>query len=347
MDSPATSWTLGQLAETLGGELLGPADLEIKRPVPADWDAPDGITFAENAKYLKTALEGKAGAILIGPEMDAGDRPAIRVAQPRAAFGQVLAMARRQPPLLRGIHPTADIHPKAWVDRTADIGAFVTIEKGARVGPNCRVYAGCYIGEDCVLGEGVTLYPNVTLMQDVHVGDRSICHAGCVLGADGFGYVWDGKRRVKIVQVGGVRLGSDVELGAGVCIDRATCGDTLIADGVKIDNLVQIGHNCRIGEHTVIAGHTSVAGSVRIGDRVTCGGQAAMKDHVVIEDDVVLGGRTGVMQDISQRGEYWGTPAVPIREALRQMAALQQLPDLIKRIKLLERELAELKAEQA
>lgn len=343
MDSNANGWTLAELAQAVGGDLDGPADHWVSRPVPADSSEVEGIAFAESGKYLEAAVNGPVGALIVTRDADTKGKPAIRSSHPRMAFARLLAMAQRPIPINDGVHPLAEIHAKAWVDSTAHIGPFVVIEKNARIGARCRIHAGAYIGENCEVGEDVQIFPNVVLVQDVKVGARSILHAGCVIGADGFGFAWDGKRRQKIPQVGGVILGSDVEIGASACVDRATCGDTKIGDGTKLDNLVQFGHNSKIGEHGVIAGHTSVAGSVEIGDRAVIGGQSAIKEHLTLGNDVMLGGRTGVMQDILENGEYFGLPAVPVRDAMRQMAALQRLPDLVKRIKKLELELAQLK----
>ncbi len=343
MDSGTARWTLGELADLLGGELVGDPDFPIARPMPSHSDDPAGITFAENDDYLAEAIHSGVGAVLIPLDCLNFPKPAIRVKSPRAAFGQILAMAHRQLGLDEGTHPSAVLHRTSWIDPSSSIGAHVVVGKNTRIGARCKVHPGCYLGEDCVIGDGVILYPNVVLVQDIHVGEGTIIHSGAVLGADGFGLVWDGAQRVKVPQVGGVRVGKFCEIGAGTCIDRATCGETILEDGVKIDNLVQIGHNCQIGEHSVIAGQSSLAGSVTIGKRLTSGGQIGIKDHLKIGDDVFLGGRTGVMQNIETPGQYFGMPAVPARESLRQMAAVGQLPELIKRVKRLEAELASLK----
>ena len=186
--------------------------------------------------------------------------------------------------------------------------------------------------------------PSAILVQDVTIGPGTIVHSGAVLGADGFGFVWDGKKQIKIPQVGSVLLGADVEIGANSTIDRATSGETVIADDVKIDDLVHVGHNSRIGAHTVLAGQVGVSGSVTIGERVVAGGQVAIADHVTICDDVVLAGRTGLMSDLSEPGEYFGVPPTPIKQALRLLALQRKLPEMLDRIKKLEAELEKLKS---
>jgi len=310
------TWTLAELGQRLGAEVSGSADLRIIRPVPAGDDDPGGITFAESDKYLAMVESSTVGAVIVPPGW-ALSKPALFHPHPREAFAMVLALFRRPLALSEGPSPQAAIDPSAEVDPSASIGPMAYIGPRARIGAKSRIHPHAYIGEGCQIGADCEIYPHVVLLQDVVVGDRVVVHAGAVVGADGFGFVWDGQRRVKVPQVGRVILEDDVEVGANTCIDRATCGDTVIRRGSKLDNLIQIGHNCEVGEHTVIAALTGVSGSVRIGDRVTMGGQVAVADHVSIASDAILAGRTGVMGSIETQGEYFGTPATPAREALR------------------------------
>lgn len=336
MATDLPGWTLGELATLFGGELDGPADLRVRRPVPADSTDPEGLTFAENEEYLRQASQGGAGAVLAPRGTAAVGKPTIFVDRPRETFGRFLAMNQRPLPLNPGIHPSAVVSPEAQVAESAQIGPFVVVERGAVIGEKCRLYPHCYVGENCRLGDGTVLYPKVTLYQDVTIGKRGILHSGAVIGADGFGFAWTGERQMKIPQVGGVTLGDDVEIGANTAVDRATAGDTQVGDDTKIDNLVQIAHNARIGSHTVIASLVGVSGSTKIGDRVTIAGQVATSDHVAICDDVVLGGRTGVTSDIKEPGAYFGFPARPLGEAMRTLMLTTKLQELFKRIKELE-----------
>ncbi len=345
MAQPEQSWTLGQLAEWLNAELTGDAELRIARPVPADSNDPQGIAFAESEAFLQKGLESQVGALIISRTMPAvTQKPTLRVDSPRMAFAWLLHKVRRPLAIEPGVHPLAVIHPEAEIDETASVGPFAVVERGAALGPQTRVHAHAYIGENCVLGEKTEIYPHAVLVQDVTIGARCTVFSGAVLGSDGFGFVWNGSHRVKIPQVGRVVLEDDVEIGAGTCVDRATSGETRIRQGTKIDNMVQVGHNVTIGAHGVVAAHVAFAGSVTIGDRITIAGQTAIKDGVTVCDDVILGGRTGVMADIDVPGDYLGMPAVRLREELRQLAALQRLPDLLKRVKQLETELEKLKS---
>ncbi len=345
MATTTRSWTLGELAGLLGGELDGPTEHRIHRPVQAGSSDPEGITFAESAEYLARVIDTTVGAVLAPRGAPSIGIPTIQVDRPRQAFGKLLVLFDRELPIAPGVHPTAVVSDEAQISDTASIGAYAVVERGARIGSDTRVFAFAYIGDECVVGEGVTIYPHAVLYQDVVVGDRSIIHAGAVLGADGFGFVWDGpaqSKRVKVPQVGRVEIGPDVEIGALTTIDRATAGSTVIHEGAKLDNLVQIGHNCEIGEHTVIASQTAVGGSSKLGRRNEVGGQVAVSDHVSIGDDVMLAGRTGVTKDIPEPGIYWGLPAKPIVAAKRISALVSRLPEIYRYIKELERRIAAL-----
>lgn len=341
MDQGSQGWTLGRIAAELGGELVGPADQAVSRPVPADDDDPEGITFAGSAKYLAAALESSVGAVLVSPDAGPCPKPHIIVSDPRAAFGRLLGLWKTELPIEPGIHPLASVSPGATIDPSASVGPFAVVERGAQIGAWSRIYPFAYIGEDCVLGAGCSIFPHAVLYQNVTLGDRVAIHAGAILGADGFGFEFDGENQVKVPQIGTVEVGDDVEIGANTCIDRATAGSTTLGDGVKLDNLVQIAHNTKVGEQTVIAAQAGISGSTRIGKRVTMGGAVATSHHVKIADGTVLGGRTGVTSDIDEPGAYWGTPARPLKEAMRASLLVHRLPELLARIKELEKKVAE------
>jgi UDP-3-O-[3-hydroxymyristoyl] glucosamine N-acyltransferase len=343
METKVHGWTLGEIAALVGGDLLGPADLRLLRPVPAGYDDPQGITFAENDKYLAACLASRVGAVLVARGTAAVGRPMVAVESPRTAFAKLLALHKRPLPISAGVHATAIVHVDASLDASASVGAFAVVEAGAKIGARCRIYPFAYIGESCTLGDDCVVFPHAVLYQDVSLGARCVVHSGAVLGADGFGFVWDGKRQMKVPQVGGVVIGDDVEIGANTCIDRATCGATSVGEGAKFDNLVQLGHNTSVGAHTVVAAQAGVSGSSTIGERATLGGQVAVSDHVAIGDDVVLGGRSAVIQDLTEPGQYFGLPPLPLAASMRVLALQTRLPELFRRIKQLEDELEELR----
>jgi UDP-3-O-[3-hydroxymyristoyl] glucosamine N-acyltransferase len=341
METKAARWTLGELAAMFQGTVSGPADLPIDRPVSADTPDPRGIAFAESDKYLDRAEEAHVGAVLLNRDLRETALPAIRVDDPRTAFFMLLKMSERPLPIGAGVHPTAVVADGASIDPTASVGAYVVIEGGVEIGPDAKVFPFCYVGENCKIGAKTILYPHVTLYRDVSIGEECILHSGTVAGADGFGFVWDGRQRLKVPQIGSVRIGGKVEIGANTTVDRATAGETTIGDGTKIDNLVQVAHNGRIGEHTVIAGCTGLAGSVEIGDRCVIGGMVGFRDHVSLGDDVFVAGMSGIEKDLPGPGQYFGVPALPGLEAMRIFKATQRLPEILSRLRELEKKVGE------
>jgi len=337
MAAHRTGWTVGELATILGGTVRGNRSATVRRPVPAGTADPEGVTFAGNETYLAQALAQPIGAILVAEGLDTGEVPAIVVADPRLAFYRLLAMVQRPLPIAPGIHPTAVVSPHAAIDPTASVGAYAVVEDGAEIGAGVRIYAHVYVGENCRIGAQSVLFPHVVLYQDVRLGERCVVHAHVTIGADGFGFVWDGKAQRKVPQVGGVDIGDDVEIGANSTVDRATAGDTRLDSGVKLDNLVQVAHNVTVGKNTVIAALVGIGGSTHIGERVTFGGQAGVADHIDIVDGAIFAGRSGVTNDIDAPGAYGGFPARPIGEARRILAATLRLPEFAKRIRMLER----------
>jgi len=224
------------------------------------------------------------------------------------------------------------------------VGAFAVVQPRALIGARARIFPLVYVGEGVEIGEESTVYPNVVIREGVRIGRRVIIHPGAVLGADGFGYAFDGSAHQKIPQVGGVVIEDDVEIGANVTIDRATLGDTVVRRGTKIDNLVQIAHNVEIGQHAIVVAQSGISGSCRVGHGAVLGGQVGLADHVTLGDGVMLGAQSGVPGDIRAAGQYWGTPARPVAEARRISAAMPRLPDLLKKVRALERRVRELEA---
>ncbi len=342
MEKISPPWTLGQLSKILDAELVGDADFVVLRPVPAHSNDPHGIAFAESEKYIEAALASGVGALIIPPTVAGILLPHLKHPRPRLAFGVLLHMNNKPLKLEPGIHESAIVHPSAKIHASAKVGAYCVVAAEAVVEENASLFPFCYIGERCIVGANSTFMPRVTLVQDVSVWSGCIIHSGAVLGSDGFGFVWDGMSRVKIPQTGSVIIGKNVEIGANSCVDRATCGETTVGDGTKVDNLVQIAHNVQMGADGILCSLSALAGSSVLGDRSVMGGQSALRDHVTVTDDVILAGRTGVMSNISKPGEYFGLPATPIKESMRQMASIRRLPDLLDRVRKLEKRIQEL-----
>jgi UDP-3-O-[3-hydroxymyristoyl] glucosamine N-acyltransferase len=229
--------------------------------------------------------------------------------------------------------PPPGVHPTAIIGRGAVIGEGVSIGAAATIGQNVNIGAHSVIGVGSVIGDGVrigahcTIHPRVTIYPEVVLGDEVVLHSGCVIGADGFGFVLQGGAYEKFPQIGRVELGNRVEIGANSCVDRAALGVTSIGEGTKIDNLVHIGHNCRIGRHVVIAAQTGFSGGVEVGDYAVIGGQVGIGDKARIESRAILGSGSGVLTSkVVRAGQVmWGTPARPLKDCLEQMAVLSRL----------------------
>ena len=346
MENQPQIWTLGELAKVLEAEIIGPADLRITNAATSSSDNPEGLAFAESDEYLEEARISGVGAVIVPLSVTEFPKPILRHKSPRQAYGKLLQLFDRPYPSVPGIHPTAVIHESAIIDPSASIGAFVVIEAGSKVGRESVVMPFCYLGENSIIGDDNLLMPHAVLLRDVTIGDNCEIGPGAVLGHDGFGYYWDGTRQVHVPQVGGVILGDQVDVGALTAIDRATADNTIIGDGNKFDNLVQIGHNVKMGKHSVLASQVGIAGSSKIGDRLTAGGQVGFADHVTVGDNVTLTGRAGVMGVLEGPGYYGGAPCMPIRQYHRVLAITTELPDLVKRLKALEKKIQELEGNE-
>ncbi|SFO94014.1 UDP-3-O-[3-hydroxymyristoyl] glucosamine N-acyltransferase [Amycolatopsis arida] len=334
-------WTLADLASLLHATVGAAPDFVVQRPASADSDDPHGLAFCESERYLKIAEHASVGAVILPTGSAIDGKPYLTADDPRTAFEKFLTLCKRPLPLATGIHPTAIIHPDSHIHDTAAIGAYVVVERAAVIEPGARIFPFCYVGESCLVGTGSVLYPHVVLYQDVALGQHCTMHSHATLGADGFGFSWDGNTWRKVEQIGRVTIGDNVEIGAGTTIDRATTEATTVAAGTKLDNLVHIAHNVSIGPHSALAAQAGIAGSAVLGQRVTLGGQTGIADHTVVGDDVTLAGRTATSRDLLRPGAYYGNPAMPLPEGLRVAALLAQLPRLHDRIQALETALAE------
>lgn len=326
------TYSLAALGDRLAAEHVSHPAFQVDCVSMAAFGAPSGIAFAESPAALAEAEASQVGAIIVGEGVEA-TKPHIRVANPRAAFALVISLFRAPLPAEPGIHPHASVHPGAIVAATASIGAFVTLEDGVTVADGAAIHSGCFVGPRCAIGPDTLLYPHVTLVSDVTVGANCIFHSGVVIGADGFGYAWNGSEHAKVPHAGSVIIGDSVEIGANTTIDRAMAGATRIGTGTKLDNLVQIGHNSTIGRHVIICGGTMVGGSAVIEDGVVIGGHTSISDHAKVGRGVRLAGRSGVWGECMVPGEYYGVPATPLRESMRQQAAIKKLPDFMKRFR--------------
>lgn len=334
---------VGEIAALLGGRALGDTDKTIER-IGALATADDNtIAFLANPRYRSQLEVSAAGCVIVAPELlDAvSQRPAaILCDDPYLAFARLTQWwaARQRVPAVAGVHATAVVEPGAQLAPSASVGAMAYVAAGARVGEHAVVGAQAHVGADAVVGASSWLKPRSTLSEGCRLGARVIVHSGAVIGADGFGFAPEDGRWVKIEQLGGVRIGDDVEIGANSCIDRGALDDTVLEDGVKLDNLVQVGHNVVVGAHSALAGCVGIAGSARIGRHCSFGGGAIVLGHLEIVDHVHVSAATVVTRSIHQPGQYSGAfPFDDNKSWEKNAATLRQLHALRERLRALEK----------
>jgi UDP-3-O-[3-hydroxymyristoyl] glucosamine N-acyltransferase len=321
-----------EVAEFVRARVLGDETVQLTGISSVQSAGPGDLIFVDDEKNLRMASESRASAVIAG-DFAAGktnSKPLLLTTQPRLAFARAAQLLCPKPERKPGVDASAIVHPSVRLANGVSVGERVVISEGAHIGDGTWIGAGSVIGAKVSIGRNCDLYPNVTLYPGVQVGDRVIVHSGAVLGSDGFGYVRDQAtgRHEKFPQVGRLEIEDDVEIGANTTIDRGALDTTRISRGTKIDNLVHIGHNCQIGEDVVIAAQTGLSGSITIEKNVVLGGQVGIGEHARIEEGVMLGGQGGVLPNKVLRGKgiaFWGTPAKPVREYLKELAALARL----------------------
>ncbi len=334
---------LADLARRLGGELIGPGDLEVTRIGTMGAADAATITFLANARYQAQLATTAAACVIVAPALRdaaAARGAVIVIADPYLAFARLTQWwaAQVRPAAAPGVHASAVVEEGARIDATASVGAMAYVGPHAVVGAGAVVGVQAHVGAGAGVGAGTVLKPRVVLGEGCRIGARGIVHSGAVIGADGFGFAPTEGRWEKIEQLGGVAIGDDVEIGANTCIDRGALEDTVLEDGVKLDNLVQIGHNVRIGRHTAFAGCVGVAGSARIGAHCTAGGGAIILGHLEIVDHVHITAATVISRSIHKPGQYSGMfPFDDNASWEKNAATLRQLHTLRERLRALEK----------
>ena len=332
-------FTAAEIANVLGGAVIGDPALVLKGFAPADRAQPGDLTFAENENYFARADQSAASAVIVDGDFTSNQKVLIRVANARVAFAKVLPLFFPEPTFAPGIHSTAIVAATARVDATAYIGPYCIVGEGVQIGARSVLHGLSYVGERCQLGEDVVVFSNVQIYPRSEIGNRVRIHSGTVIGADGFGYVVDKGTHLKVPQIGIVIVRDDVEIGANVTIDRGALGPTIVGKGSKIDNLVMVAHNVTLGEHCLIVSQAGIAGSTKLGNYVVLGGQVGVAGHLKIGNGVSVAAQSGVMNSIPDGEKWFGAPARPDRQTKRQMISIQRLPDLFKRVAELEKKL--------
>jgi len=331
--------TLRDLAEKLGCRLLGDNSVTVARVSSLESAHAESIVFVEDAKHLDAALASRAAAIIAGDfagapliasfAMSGPHKPILIASQPRLAFARAAKLLRDPQNRESDIHPSSIVPPSTHFGNSVSVGPRAVLGRDVRIGEGTTVGAGCIVGDHVEIGAHCRLDAHVIVYSGTSLGDRVVVQAGAVLGSEGFGYVRDSDtgRYEQFPQVGTLVIEDDVEIGANATVDRGALDETRIRRGTKIDNLVHVGHNVQIGQDVVIAAQTGLSGSAVVEDNVVIGGQVGIADHVRIEAGAILGAQSGIPTKKVIRGKgvvFWGTPARPIREYLKELAFLSR-----------------------
>ena len=331
-----TVLTTREIAEWVGGELRGDPDRVIADVAPLSSASHQDLTYIASDKALRALATSSAAAVLVSRKLAPATAALtlIVVEDAQRAFIDMMMTFRPRPPRRHvGISPQASVAPTAQLGPDCNVLPGAVIGEGVTIGARCDIHPGVVIGEGCRIGDDVVIHANAVLYRDVRIGCRVIIHATAVIGADGFGYRFEGGRFQPIPHTGTVVLEDDVEIGAGTTVDRAMIGATVIGEGTKLDNQVMIAHNCVLGKHNVFAAQVGLAGSATTGDYVRCGGQVGVADHAHIGTGAAIGAMAGVSGNVPDGERYHGIPAGPEKQAVRAHLALWKLPEMRTQLK--------------
>jgi UDP-3-O-[3-hydroxymyristoyl] glucosamine N-acyltransferase len=336
---------LSKIAQLIACRMVGD-DVEIGRVAGIDEAGPGDLTFVANRKYISHIPNTQASAIILGEDIPATNIPSLRSDDPYLAFAKALELfyvpLRPNP----GLHPTASIDEEVEIGAGASVGAYAVIGKGCKIGEGAALYPHVVLYPGVSIGADSVLHSFVIIRENCQIGNRVILQNGVVVGSDGFGFAPTKEGTFyKICQTGRVVIEDDVEIGSNTTIDRAAVGDTIVRRGAKLDNLVQIGHGAQVGEHSVLAAQVGLAGSTRLGNGVWVGGQVGFAGHLDVGDRAIITAQSGTSHDIPAGAVMSGSPAFENTAWLRAVAAFPKLPNALRRIRDLERELAELRGQ--
>ena len=334
-------FTLSELAEKLGGRVVGNADTRIARIGSLESAGAEQISFVAHRRHLSALAATRAAAVILKAEWESKTAlPRIVADDPHLYFARVAQLLHPREPCAPFVDPAARIDPSAVIAASARIEAGASIGARARIAQRAWIGAGCHVGADAQVGADSRLHPGAVVYDGCIIGARSSLHSGSVIGADGFGYAQDGDRWLAIPQIGRVILGEDVDVGANTTIDRGALDDTLIGDGVKLDDQIHIAHNVRIGANTAIAACVGIAGSAVIGRNCQIGGAAMIHGHIEIADGVRISPGTLVSRSLRRAGTYTGIyPFDDHASWIRNAAGLRRLSSLADRLRALEKAL--------
>lgn len=334
------SYKLSEIAQYLNAEFHGNGECEITGLAPLGQAKSGQLSFLHDSRYAKFLANTQASAVILEPKYrEQAPANYILATNPQLSYAKIATWFEYKPNITPGIHSSAVIGKECIIHPSAYVGPQCVLGDHVEIGENVVLHAGSTVGDYSKIGTYSTLYSGVSIYHHVQIGSRAVIHSGVVIGSDGFGMVNDKGTWIKVPQIGGVRIGDDVEIGANTTIDRGAIGDTIIENGVKLDNLIQIAHNVHIGAHTVVAACTAIAGSTRIGKYCMIAGAVAINGHIEIADQVILTATTTVSSSITQAGVYSsGIPAQPNQMWRKNAVRFQQLDDIARRLSKLEKQ---------
>jgi len=339
--------TLAELAALVEGEVLGDPAVRISAFNDVANAAAGEITFIAQGKYVEQLARSRASAVIVPHDTAEAALPAIRVKNPYLAAAIIHNLFYQRPAPAPGIDKHAVIGADCRIAPSVSIAPLAVVGQRVSLGENVVIESGVVIGDDVIIGDGTIVEANVVVRAGCRIGSRVILYSGAVIGSDGFGYATNSRGiHIKRPQVGNVVIGDDVEIGANTCIDRATFGSTVIGKGTKIDNLVQIGHNVEIGEGCLLVSQCGVAGSSRLGNGVVLAGQSGVGDHVEVGDGVMAAGRSGINSNVKPGAVVAGFPAIAYKDWLQAATAFSRIPQLIKDVRRLRRQVSEPAADE-
>ena len=332
------------IAGFLGGEIVGDKNAAVHTVSSIEEGRAGSLAYLTNPKYEPWLYKTEASIVLVDKTFEPSQPVAatlIKVENAGACVVKLLEMYNAAKPRRTGISELASVAPDAKIGVDCYIGDFAVVEAGAVIGDGCQIYPQVYVGTGVTVGEGTILYPGVKIYYNCRIGRRCVLHSGAVIGADGFGFAPDAAGVYhKIPQLGIVEIDDDVEIGANTTVDRSTMGRTHIGRGTKLDNLIMVAHNCEIGHDTVMASQSGIAGSTKLGSNCMVGGQVGFAGHITVGDRVQIGAQSGISKSVEDGARIMGSPAIPMGEWARMIAAQKHLVELTRRMSQLEKELA-------
>lgn len=337
--------TLQEIADHVGGQIIGDESLQIESASTLDSAGAGQITFLSNPKYAPRVAETQAAAIMVAQEVRT-NAAQIVTEDPYYAFMQAVVLLhghRRHPKT--GVSPLATIAPSAGIGTNCNIHPYAIIHDDAVIGDNCQVYSGVFIGPNVKLGNDCIIYPNAAIYDGCEVGDRVIVQSNASVGQDGFGFATHKGEHHKIPQIGIVVLEDDVEIGSNCVVERGTLDNTVIGKGSKIGDSVAIGHGTKIGPHCLIVPQAGIAGSAELGHHCVIGGQVGVVGHIKVGNMVTVGAQAAVINSLPDGVTVLGAPAIDANKAKRAYALIETLPDMRKKLKVLDKEIKKLRTE--